>query len=58
LEKTDAVVVTIKVIIHSMTELAKQADSYKALLAAIDNSTEEIKGYKDFDRMRGLLTKY
>jgi hypothetical protein len=57
LEKTDAVVFTIKVIIHSMTELAKQADSYQALLAAIDNSTEEIKGYKDFNRMRPSLAK-
>jgi hypothetical protein len=57
LEKTGAVVFTIKVIIHSMTELAKQADSYQALLAAIDNSTEEIKGYKDFNRMRPSLAK-
>jgi hypothetical protein len=57
LEKTGAVVFTIKVIIHSMTELAKQADSYQALLAAIENSTEEIKGYKDFNRMRPLLAK-
>ena len=40
-----------------MTELAKQADSYQALLAAIDNSTEEIKGYKDFNRMRPSLAK-
>jgi hypothetical protein len=57
LEKTGAVVFTIKVIIHSMSELAKQADSYQALLAAIDNSTEEIKGYKDFNRMRPSLAK-
>jgi len=57
LEKTGAIVFTIKVIIHSMTELAKQADSYKALLAAMDNSTEEIKGYKDFNRMRPSLAK-
>jgi fatty acid-binding protein DegV len=51
-------VFTIKVIIHSMAELAKQGDSYQALLRAIDNSTEEIKGYKDFDCMRRLLSKY
>jgi hypothetical protein len=58
LEKTDAVVFTIKVIIHSMDQLAKQDDSYQALLAAIDNSTEEIKGYKDFNRMRPSLVNY
>ncbi|MFQ3324598.1 MAG: hypothetical protein ACI90U_002428 [Pseudomonadales bacterium] len=57
LEKTGAIVFTIKVIIHSMTELAKQTDSYQALLAAIENSTEEIKGYKDFNRMTPLLAK-
>jgi hypothetical protein len=58
LGKTGAVVFTIKVIIHSIDELAKQADSYKALLKAIDNSTEAIKGYKDFNRMRELLAVY
>ena len=58
LRKTGAIVFTIKVIIHSMDELAKQDSSYKALLTAIDNSTEEIKGYKDFNRMKELLAKY
>jgi hypothetical protein len=41
-----------------MSDLAKQQDKYKALLLAIDNSAEEIKVYKDFNRMRGLLAKY
>jgi hypothetical protein len=58
LEKTGAIVFTIKVIIHPMSDLAKQQDKYKALLLAIDNSAEEIKVYKDFNRMRGLLAKY
>jgi|TARA_B110000902_G_C14293251_1_gene581974 hypothetical protein len=58
LEKTGAVVFTIKVIIHSIDELAKQADAYKSLLVAIDNSSDAIKGYKDFNRIRPLLDRY
>lgn len=58
LEKTGAIVFTIKVIVHSLSDLAKDQKVFNALLDAIDSSDVEIKDYKDFDRIRPLMDRY